>query len=113
MLEQLNIKATSRRRAFDDQRRSADWQSAVSVQGRKSRSKFGEVSPGAGTIRLGLGGTGHRPVLGGNLPPSFVAAGSRTKPCGLSAPNAAGASPAATGQWPVPPAFRLHWSALE
>jgi len=59
---------------------------------------------------LGAGGTGHRPVLGGNLPPSFDTAIEETKGFVRSAPDAAGGSLAATGQWPVPPAFQLHRS---
>jgi glycosyltransferase involved in cell wall biosynthesis/Tfp pilus assembly protein PilF/protein-L-isoaspartate O-methyltransferase len=54
----------------------------------------------ADAVPAGPGGTGHRPVPGGNLPPSFVTAKPETKRVVPSAPNAA-------GEWPVPPALEL------
>jgi len=52
-----------------------------------------------------LGGTANLAVLGGNLPPSFVSEVLRINWWQQGAPSAVGESPAATGQWPVPPAF--------
>jgi acyl transferase domain-containing protein/NAD(P)-dependent dehydrogenase (short-subunit alcohol dehydrogenase family) len=49
------------------------------------------------------GGTANLAVLGGNLPPSFGTASVQTNRGALGAVQAAGVSPTATGQWPVPP----------
>jgi hypothetical protein len=52
---------------------------------------------------MNLGGTGDPPVLGGNLPPSLRQENIQATMGLPGGRRAAGASPAATGQWPVPP----------
>ena len=67
----------------------------------------------AGTMQMDPGGTANLAVLGGNLPPSFGTGSAPTQSCLPGAPRAAGASPATTGQWPVPPRPLLHRSGWE
>ena len=64
----------------------------------------------AGTMQMDPGGTANLAVLDGNVPPSFGTGSAPTKECILGAPRAAGASPATTGRWPVPPRPLLHRS---
>ena len=108
-----------------DQVGQASSLSVLGFQPVVSRPRRGAGSPGtdrpealsyfpdrlcAGTMQMDPGGTANLAVLGGNLPPSFGTGSAPTQSCLPGAPRAAGASPATTGRWPVPPRPLLHRS---